>query len=174
VYSRILVVLQENGEDEAIVAHVQSLATLHAARVTLLRVIPISGDGGDSLGHLLQTEIGSSGWRRKQRARAYLGRLERRLQLQGCRVETAVVTGTHSEAEAIVRYADESCSDLVAMPADTRPWLVRALAGNTASRVQRSATVPTLFMHSGLRKALHAGTVANPHPMMAVLGSASL
>jgi nucleotide-binding universal stress UspA family protein len=174
VYRKIVVALQEKGTDEAIVAHVQSLAALHGARVTLLRVIAIGDDGGDGLGHLLQTEIGSSGWRRKEQAGAYLAQLERRLRLQGCRVETAVVTGTHSEADAIVRFADESGCDLVAMPSDARPWFLRALKGNTASRVQRKATVPTLFVHNGLRKATRDSTVANPHPMVAAFSGAGL
>jgi nucleotide-binding universal stress UspA family protein len=174
VYRKIVVALQETGMDEAIVAHVRSLAALHGARVTLLRVIAIGDDGGDALSHLLQMEIGSSGWRRKERAGAYLAQLERRLRLQGCRVETAVVTGTLSEADAIVRFADESGCDLVAMPSDARPWLLRALKGDTASKVQRKATVPTLFVHNGLRKATRASTVANPHPMMAAFGAAGL
>lgn len=174
MYRKIAVVLQEEKTDEAIVAHVGSLAVLHGASVALLRVIAIGDDGGDGFGRLLQTEIGSSGRRRTEQARAYLAQLEWRLRLQGCRVETAVVLGTASEADAIVRFADESGCDLVAMPSDARPWLLRTLKGNTASKVQRNATVPTLFVHSGLRKATRASTVANSHPMMAVLGGAGL
>jgi nucleotide-binding universal stress UspA family protein len=174
VYRKIVVALQEKGTDEAIVAHVRGLAALHGARVTLLRVIANGNDGGDGLGHLLQMESGTSGWQRKERARAYVAQLERRLRLQGCRVETAVVVGTRCEADAIVHFADESGCDLVAMPSDTRPWLLRALKGDTASKVQRKATVPTLFVHNGLRKATCASTVANPHPMMAVVGGAGL
>jgi nucleotide-binding universal stress UspA family protein len=174
VYRKIVVALQEKGTDEAILAHVRSLAVLHGARVTLLRVISNGDGGGDGLGSLLQMETGTSEWQRKERARAYVAQLERRLRLQGCHVETAVVSGARCEADAIVHFADESGCDLVAMPSDARPWLLRALKGDTAGKVQRRATVPTLFVHNGLRKATCASSVASPRPMMAVLGGAGL
>ena len=155
-------------------AHVQRLAAQIKTEVTLLRVITVADDGGGGLGRQFQTEIGSSGWRRKNQAETYLPQLARRLRREGLRVETALVIGNQSEADEIVSYAAEHGCDLIAMASDSRPWYKRWIGGSPSSGVQRKATVPTLFMGYGTRKAPVVHTAPKANTAMAVLGSASL
>jgi nucleotide-binding universal stress UspA family protein len=174
MYRRILIALQGKEIDEAVLGHVQTLAAQLRARVTLLWVITVADDDGGGLGRQFQTEIGSSGWRRKKRAETVLPRLELRLRQAGLCVETALVIGTRSEADEIVSYAAENDCDLIAMASDPRPWYKRRIGGHPASGVQRKATVPTLFISNGARKAPVAHTAPEANTMMAVFGSASL
>ena len=174
MYERILVALEGKETDEAVVAHTARLGAQLNAKITLLHVIAVSDDGGGGLGRQFQLEIGSSGWRRKNRAEADLSRLERRLCMQGLCVETALVIGTRSEADEIVCYAAENNCDLIAMASDSRPWYRRWIGGSPASGVYRKATVPALFVSDGTRKVpvTHAAPEANT--MMAIFGSADL
>ena len=160
--------------DEAVVGHVWRLATLHGARVTLLRVIRIADDGGGGSVHPFPMEIGSGSFRRRGRASAYLARLEQRLHLQGFCVETALVEGAQSEAEEIVRFADENGFDLIAMFADSRPWYLRLIGGDPAGGVQHKSAVPTLFIHDGSQRVKATPRVPRANTVMAVLGSANL
>jgi nucleotide-binding universal stress UspA family protein len=174
MYQRILAALEGKETDEAVVDHVQRLAAPTNTVVTLLRVISVADDGGGGLGRQFQLEVGSSGWRRKNRAEADLSRLKRRLGLEGLCVETALVIGTRSEADEIVSYAAENECDLIAMASDSRPWYRRWIGGSPATGVLRKATVPTLFVSDGTRRVpvTHAAPEANT--MMAIFGSADL
>jgi nucleotide-binding universal stress UspA family protein len=174
MYQRILAALEGKESDEVVLAHVQRLAEQTNAGDTLLRVIAVADDGGGGLGRQFQLEVGSSGWRRKNRAKADLSRLERRLGLQGLSVETALVIGTRSEADEIAGYAAENNCDLIAMASDSRPWYKRWIGGSPADGVLRKATVPTLFVSDGSRRVpvTHAAPEANP--VMAIFGSADL
>jgi nucleotide-binding universal stress UspA family protein len=174
MYQKILIALEGKETDEAVLAHVQTLARQVKARVTFLRVITVADDGGGGLGRQFQTEIGSSGWKRKNQAETYLSQLEGRLQPEGLRVETALVIGSRSEADEIVSYAAENGCDLIAMASDSRPWYRRWIGGSPASGVQRKATVPTLFINDGTRTAPVARTAPRVNTMMAIFGSADL
>jgi nucleotide-binding universal stress UspA family protein len=174
MYRRILIALEGKESDEAVLACVRALARQTRSVVTLLRVITVADDGGGGLGRQFQTEIGSSGWRRKNQAEADLPKLERRLGLEGLPVETALVIGTRSQADEIVGYATENNCDLIAMASDSRPWYRRWIGGSPATGVYRKATMPTLFVSDGRRRVpvTHAAPKANT--MMAIFGSADL
>ena len=174
MYQRILIVLEGRGTDEAVLAHARALAAQMGAQVTLLRVIAVADDGGGGLGKQFQLEVGSSGWRRRNEAEAYLSESERWLQQRGLPVETALVIGTRSEGEEIVGYAAEKGADLIVMASDSRPWYRRLLRSAQDDDVLRRATVPTLFVHDGRREAPARRAAPEAHPMMAVLGSAEL
>ena len=174
MYHRILIALEGKETDEAVLAHVQTLARQVKARVTFLRVITVADDGGGGLGRQFQTEIGSSGWKRKNQAETYLSQLERRLRQGGLCVETALVIGSRSEADEIVSYAAENNCDLIAMASDSRPWYRRWIGGSPASGVQRKATVPTLFISDGTRTVPVTRTAPRVNTMMAIFGSADL
>jgi nucleotide-binding universal stress UspA family protein len=174
MYRRILAALEGKETDEAVVAHTRRLAAQMGAQVTLLRVIAVADDGGGGLGRQFQLEAGSSGWRRTNQAEADLSRLERRLGLEGLCVGTALVIGTRSEAEEIVSYAAENHCDLIAMASDSRPWYRRWIGGSPANGVLRKATVPTLFLSDGTRKAPVTRRAPEANTMMAIFGSADL
>lgn len=174
MYQRILATLEGKETDRAVVAHARELALQMNAPVTLLRVIAVADDGGGGLGRQFQMEVGASGWRRKNQAVADLSRLERWLGLQGLCVETALVIGTRSEADEIVGYAAENNCDLIAMASDSRPWYRRWIGGSPATGVLRKATVPTLFVSDGTRRAPVAHAAPETNTMMAIFGSADL
>jgi len=175
MYGRILIALEEQKTDAAVLAHVKTLAAQTKAEVILLRVIAVADDDdGTGLSRQWQLEVGSNGWRRKNRAAVYLSQLERRLRQEGLQLETVLVIGARSEADEIIRYAAENNCDLIAMASDSRPWYARWIAGSPASGVQRKATVPTLFIGDGSRKVPVARTAPKPNTMMAVFGSSCL
>ena len=174
MYRKTLIVLEGKETDQPVLAHVQKLAAQMQAEVTLLRVISIADDGGEGLARQWQLEAGSSGWRRRNQAEAYLPKLERRLEQVGLDVETALVIGTRSEADEIVGYAAEHGCDLIAMASDPQPWYVRWLGCSHASAVQRKATVPTLFVCTGRRKVPVKRAAPKANRWMALLGNPEL
>jgi nucleotide-binding universal stress UspA family protein len=174
MYQRILVVLRGNGTDQAMLDHIRRLAAQTSAQVTLLRVIGIAEGGGGGLGKQFQTEVGSSGWRRRNEAEAYLSQLEGQVERAGLSVETSLVISTRSEADEIVSYAVEHGFDLLAMPSDSRPWYRRLLRSAQDDDVLRKATVPTLFVGDGTRQAPATRTAPRANPVMAALGNAEL
>jgi nucleotide-binding universal stress UspA family protein len=175
MYRKILIALEGKEADEAVLTHVKTLAMEIKSEVTLLRVITVADDDDPTgLARQFQLEVGSSGWRRKNRAETYLSQLERRLRQKGLRVETALVIGTRSEADEIVSYAAENDCALIAMASDSRPWYVRWISSSPTSGVQRKATVPTLFISDGTRKAPAARTAPKANTMMTVLGTPCL
>jgi len=174
MYQKILIALEGKETDGAVVTHVKRLAAQIKSGITLLWVITIADDGDHGWGRQFQLEAGSSGWQRKNQAETHLSQLECRLQQEGLRVETALVIGTRSEADEIVSYAAENGCDLIAMASDSRPWYTRWIGGSPANGVQRKATVPTLFISDGTRRAPVARTAPKANTVMAVLGSASL
>ena len=174
MYQRILAALEGKETDEAVVAHAGRLAAQMNAQVTLLRIIAVADDGGGGLGRQFLLEDGSSGWRRKNQAEADLSKLERRLGLEGLCVETALVIGTRSEADEIVSYAAENNCDLIAMASESRAWYRRWIGGSPATGVYRKATVPTLFVSDGTRRAPVTHAAPDTNTMMAIFGSAQL
>jgi nucleotide-binding universal stress UspA family protein len=174
MYKRILIALEGRETDRAVLAHVQRLAARMAAQVTLLRIIAVADDGGGGLGKQFQLEAGSSGWRRTNQAEAYLSQLERQLCREGLSVETALVIGTQSEGDEIVTYAAENGFDLIAMASDSRPWYKRLFRSGQDDDVLRKATVPTLFVGDGTRKAPVKRVAPKANPLMSVLGRADL
>lgn len=175
MYQHILIALEGKSTDEAVIAHTTNLAQKIGARVTLLQVITVAADGPGGLGKQFQTELGSRGWQRKQRAVETLAKLEKRLQLEGLIVKTALVIGDRGEADEIVAFADEGNYDLIVMAADGRPRWQRALFGGPADGVHHNATVPTLFVSDGTRRARVITREAPPvNTVMAALGSPSI
>jgi nucleotide-binding universal stress UspA family protein len=175
MYKKILVALEGKETDEAVVTHVQRLAAQMNAEVTLLRVITVADDDdGTGLARQWQLEVGSSGWRRKNQAETYLPRLKRRLRQKGLHVETALVIGSRSEADEIVSYAARNGYGLIAMASDSRPWYKRWIGHSPVGGVLRSATVPTLFIGDGTRKAPVARTAPKANRMMALFGTPNL
>lgn len=165
MYQQILIALEGKSTDEAAIAHAAALAQQLSAGVTLLRVVTIAADGGDGMERHWQLEPGSGGWRRKNQAEATLAALENRLRKSGLAVKTALVIGDRSEADEIVAFADEGKYDLIVLASDGHPWWKRALFGCLADGVHHTATVPTLLVSDGTRRAkvaLKHAPVVNP------------
>jgi nucleotide-binding universal stress UspA family protein len=141
----------------------------------VLRVITIANDDDPTgMARQFQLEVGSSGWRRKNRATAYLAQLEHQLREDGLLVETALVIGDQSEADEIVSYAAEHDCDLIVMANDSRPWYRRWVRPSPVDGVRRKATVPTLFVVGGNRKLSTPRTPPKANQAMEMFGTPSL
>jgi nucleotide-binding universal stress UspA family protein len=175
MYHKILIALEGKPTDEAAVNHAITLAREISAKVTLLWVVAIAADGPGGLGKQMQTEAGSSGWHRRMRGEETLANLQRRLQLSGLHVETALIIGDRSVADEIVAFAEEGKFDLILMAADGRPWWQRALFGCPADGVQHKASMPTMFVSDGTRRQrVTTRKKVEFNQTMAILGSPQL
>jgi nucleotide-binding universal stress UspA family protein len=175
MYRKILVALEGKEADEAVLAHIQPLAAQMQAEVILLRVITIANDDDPTgMARQFQLEVGSSGWRRRNKAIVHLARLERRLRRGRLLVETALVIGSQSEADEIVFYAAEHDCDLIAMASDSRPWYRRWINPGPVGGVQRKATLPTLFVGNGDRRSPTPRTSPKANKAMEVFGTPNL
>ncbi len=175
MYKNILVALEGRATDEAAVAHASILAHQVSAQITLLRVITVMADDPGGLGKQFQIELGSSGWRQKNRAEATLAQFESGLRSGGLVVQSALIVGDRSEADEIVDYAEKGGHDLIVMAADRRSWWQRKVFGCPGDGVQQKSHLPTLFVSDGSRKerVVQREEVAI-HQTMAMFGSASL
>ena len=175
MYQNILIALEGKLTDEAAINHAMNLARGTAASVTLLQVIAVAADSPGGFGLQLQLELGSSGWRRRNKAEKTLAKLEARLRLNGINVQTVLLVGDRDEADEIVDYADNQGYDLIVMAADGRPLWQRALFGCPVDGVQRKSSVPTLFVSDGTRrKRVTIREKAPTNHIIAAFGGANL
>jgi nucleotide-binding universal stress UspA family protein len=171
MYRNILVVLQGKPSDEFAANHAVDLAQTYRATITLLRVITIMGDGPKALGKQFQTEIGSSGWRKKQNAIQDLSKIQTSLLSRGLPVETAIVVGDRSQADEIVDFAEQGGFDLIVMFSDGHSWFKCLLSDCPADGVHRKSRVPVLLVNDGkVRKRVAPKKVEDQNSIMAMFG----
>ncbi len=171
MYKNIVVVLQGKPSDEFAASYAVDLALTYQATITLLRVITIMGDGPKTLGKQFQTEIGSSGWRKKQNAIRDLSKIQATLLSRGLPIETAIVVGDRSQADEIVCFAEQGDIDLIVMVSDGHSWLKCLLSDCPADGVRRKARVPVLFVNDGKKwKDVAIKSCENSNSFMAMFG----
>lgn len=171
MYRNILIVLQGKPSDEFAVNHAVDLARTYRASITLLRVITIMGDGPKSLGKQFQTEIGSSGWRKKQIVMQDLSQIQTSLLSKELPTETAIVVGDRSMADEIVSFAEKGGYDLIVMVSDGHSWFKCILSDCPVDGVHRKGRVPVLFVNNGeKRKRPVTKIVEYQNPIMAMFG----
>ncbi|MBN1643114.1 MAG: universal stress protein [Anaerolineae bacterium] len=145
MYASILVPLDGSKRAEAILPHVQDLATRYGATVILLLVIeplPLSVGMLEGAYRVFQQELE----RRTSEAESYLATLEQRYQEMGIQVQTSVVYG--SPVEAIATTAEQEGVDLVAMASHGRTGLSRVFYGSVAAGVLHRIDRPLLLIRS--------------------------
>jgi len=174
MYQRMLIALGGDGRDKVVLEHAQKLARQMDSEIELLRVISIADDGGHGWGRRMQLETGSSGWRRRNKAEAYLAELKGGLQAAGLQVATSLLVGSQSEANEIVNHAAENGTDLIVMASDSRPWYKRLCRPAQDDDVLRRATVPALFIGDGGRNVGLTREAPPLNPVMAALSRVDL
>jgi nucleotide-binding universal stress UspA family protein len=137
VYETILVTLENSKADEAIVAHVESLAKLAGSRLLLVHV----ADGWvartrDQLNLAESVEM--------REDRAYLESVRQRFAALGIESDTVLLTG--EPADEIVKLAGERHVDLIAMSTHGHRFLADLILGSTARKVRHEVTVPVLLV----------------------------
>jgi nucleotide-binding universal stress UspA family protein len=139
VYKKILVTLENSRTDEAILAHIEPLARMMSSQLVLVHV----ADGWVAR-NLAQLNLAESEEMREDRA--YLERVRTRFVDAGLPAEAVLLTG--EPADGIVRLAQETGADLIAMSTHGHRFLGDLIYGSTASRVRHTVQIPVLLVRA--------------------------
>jgi len=139
MYRKILVALENSRTDEAILAHIEPLARLMQSELVLVHV----ADGWVAR-NLNQLNLAESQEMREDRA--YLERVRARFVEAGIPAEVVLLAG--EPADAIVRLAQETGADLIAMSTHGHRFLGDLIYGSTARRVRHTVQIPVLLVRA--------------------------
>ena len=145
MYKKILVPLEGTNNDEAVLDHVRQLAKKTGAALVLIqlhRIIKVE----DPFMRAIEMEIGSRGYKAKQKAETYLTDLEKSFGQEGIEVSTEFLTVKGPEADEIVKYAEEKGCDLIAITNQSRTGLGRWFFSNIEEKVKRRSSLPVLMV----------------------------
>ena len=137
MYKTILVTLDGNPTDQAIVEHIKLLARLMQSRVILLHVVtsvPAKYHGAEAAG------------KEVEEGRSYVDRVRAGFLAAGIPTDAELAYG--DPAEEIVKWVEANPCDLVAMSTHGHKGLEDFLYGWTASRVQHALTIPVLMLRA--------------------------
>ena len=137
MYKRILVAIEHSDADRAILAHVETLATLTGASLVLVHVA--DGFGArhfDDLKLRESEEIKDD--------RVYLEGLGNDLAAKGFTVETKLMMGTPSTE--LAKAVESEKVDLLAMATHGHRFLEDWLKGSTVDRVRHLVTIPVILV----------------------------
>jgi len=147
MYERILVPLDGSAVGEAALPCVEELVTKLTPKVKveviLLQVLTslthyvIAGEASVQVPYT-DREVEQI----KRKSRAYLNKIADELKNRGITVKTKVTTGR--AVEGIIRIAEETRSDLIAMSTHGRSGLSRLTFGSITDKVLRAGTIPVL------------------------------
>ncbi len=145
MYKTILVPLDLSSRAEKILSHVEDLAQCNQANVILLHVLDPDAPPSDihlrdlagrqSLSDLLQ-----------HGAEEYLAGCRKRLADKGISVQTRVYWG--SVVDSIIKVAEETGADLIAMASHGRSGLAMVFYGSVAAGILHRANRPLLLIRS--------------------------
>ena len=139
MYRKILVALENSRTDEAILAHIEPLARLMGSELVLVHV----ADGWVAR-NLNQLNLAESQEMRDDRV--YLERVRTRFVDGGIPAQAVLLAG--EPADAIVRLAQETGADLIAMSTHGHRFLGDLIYGSTASRVRHTVQIPVLLLRA--------------------------
>jgi nucleotide-binding universal stress UspA family protein len=139
MYRRILVAVENSRADRTILAHVGQLAKLTGAELLLVHVAD-----GWAARNFDQLKLRES--EEMKADRAYLDTLQRDLAAEGFTVETRLALG--DPATELVRAAEASSADLIAMSTHGHKGLADVLHGATADRVRHDVKIPVLLLRA--------------------------
>ena len=139
MYRTILVALENSRTDEAILAHVETLAREAGSRLLLVHV----ADGWVAR-HFDRLNLAESAEMREDRA--YLESVRRRFLDLGLEADSELAHG--EPADEIVRLAEERGADLIAMSTHGHRFLVDLIYGSTANKVRHVVDIPVLLLRA--------------------------
>lgn len=144
MYAKILVPLDGSPRAEAILPHAEELARRHQAAISLLRVVElpsISGfEGYDPAWHketLAQL---------RDEAARYLESVSQRLETEGVPVSHQVVNGP--VVSCVLKAAEDSGADLIAMASHGRGGIGRVFYGSVAAGILHRVDRPLLLIRA--------------------------
>jgi nucleotide-binding universal stress UspA family protein len=137
MYKTILVTLDGNPTDRAIIEHIKPLATLMKSRVVLLHVAtgaPARYHRSDATGKEIEE------------SRAYLERVRTEFLDSGIATEAEMAYG--EPAKEIIKWVKQNGCDLVAMSTHGHQLVADIVLGTTAIKVQHGISVPVLLLRA--------------------------
>jgi nucleotide-binding universal stress UspA family protein len=145
MYKKILVPLEGTENDKVILEHVRHLAKNVGAAVVLMQLHRIIKDD-DPFMKGIQTEVGSSGQLKKEKAETYLADLEQSFLQDGIDAAREFIVTAEAEADAIVKYAEEEECDLIALANQQGVGVGRWFFLNLEEKVKRRSSLPVLLV----------------------------
>jgi nucleotide-binding universal stress UspA family protein len=139
MYHRILVAIENSPADQAILAHVQQLATQFGSELHLVHV----ADGWVAR-NFDQLQLRES--EEMKDDRDYLERVAADLAARGLKVSTELALG--DPADELIRLAQERNVDLLAMSTHGHRFLNDLLRGTTVNRVRHLVKIPILLVRA--------------------------
>ncbi len=141
---KMLLPLDGGQVSEAILDHAVELGSLFGATYHLVRVVPSPKQFNSPYPpHMIQANRDRM-HREEEEARAYLEAHGQRLRDRGFTVEERVITGVQP-AHGILREAEATGCDFIAISAHGRGLLAKAVLGSTSDKVVRAAHLPLLL-----------------------------
>ena len=137
MYKRILVAVEHSQADRTILEHVTRLAGLTGAELLLVHV----ADGWAARNYD-QLKLRES--EEMKADREYLETLQRDLSARGLQVRTHLALG--DPATELIRAAEASQVDLIAMSTHGHRFLSDVVHGATADRVRHLVNIPVLLL----------------------------
>jgi len=137
VYKKILVTLENSRTDEAILRHIELLAKPLGSRLLLVHV----ADGWMAR-HRDRLNLAESEEMRIDRA--YLESVRARFESAGIPAETQLLWG--EPADEIVKVAESTGVDLIAMSTHGHRFLADLVYGSTANKVRHTVDIPVLLL----------------------------
>jgi nucleotide-binding universal stress UspA family protein len=137
VYKKILVTLENSRTDEAILRHIELLAKPLGSELLLVHV----ADGWMAR-HRERLNLAESEEMRIDRA--YLEEVRARFAAAGIAAETQLLWG--EPADEIVKIAEASGVDLIAMSTHGHRFLADLVYGSTANKVRHTVDIPVLLL----------------------------
>jgi len=137
VYKKILVTLENSRTDEAILRHIELLAQPLGSRLLLVHV----ADGWMAR-HRDRLNLAESEEMRIDRA--YLESVRARFESAGIPAETQLLWG--EPADEIVKVAESTGVDLIAMSTHGHRFLADLVYGSTANKVRHTVDIPVLLL----------------------------
>jgi nucleotide-binding universal stress UspA family protein len=149
VIDHILVPLDGSALAECVLPHVEAIAPVTNARITVIHVL---GNSDNREGGL---PIDPVGWHmQKQESQAYLEKIVTRLQQAGLTVEHAMLEG--KSAESIIEFAHANKADLIALSSHGRTglsgWNVSSVVQKVLLRSYRSVLLVRAYQAELLTK----------------------
>ncbi len=137
MYKKILVTLENSRTDEAILRHIELLAKPLGSTLLLVHV----ADGWMAR-HRERLNLAESEEMRVDRA--YLETVRARFASAGIPAETQLLWG--EPADEIVKVAEASGVDLIAMSTHGHRFLADLVYGSTANKVRHTVDIPVLLL----------------------------
>ena len=139
MYEKILVTLENRATDAAILDHVEPLAKAMGSRLLLVHVA--DGWAARQLDRLNLKES-----EEMRQDRLYLESVQKRFQSAGIPADIELLYG--EPADEIVKLAESSGVDLIAMSTHGHRFIMDLILGSTVHKVRHTVQIPVLLVRA--------------------------